>query len=352
MRETRHLAGLDTLRCVCALWVALHHGARPRIALWLGLPPVYRDWNAIAYDGVAAVIVFFVISGLCVHYPYARSGHCPLPSFFARRFLRIGIPLAVVAAFVRLGGGLVGDDIATATRVVIWSLWCELIYYALYPLFLVIFRRIGMAPVIAGAFVAAYLVIACHWHFLTYWQYSSRVAWITALPVWLLGCAAAQAIATGRLPLLPGSIWAWRGAVLLLSIPPKALVYPSVTPVVIGNPATLGVFALFAVAWVIREVQFFQGRAAPPLLEWGGRWSYSVYLVHNTVLVAFGHLLARANGFALWPVELAAILGVSYVFHLAVERPSHRLAQSVGRFLARQRRLTVLAISQPPAVVP
>ena len=56
---------------------------------------------AIAYDGVAAVIVFFVISGLCVHYPYARSGHCPLPSFFARRFLRIGIPLAVVAAFVR-----------------------------------------------------------------------------------------------------------------------------------------------------------------------------------------------------------------------------------------------------------
>ena len=31
------------------------------------------QWNAIAFDGVAAVILFFVISGLVTHYPYARG---------------------------------------------------------------------------------------------------------------------------------------------------------------------------------------------------------------------------------------------------------------------------------------
>jgi peptidoglycan/LPS O-acetylase OafA/YrhL len=345
----RRIAGLDSLRFLCAIWVVLHHGARPDVPSWLGLSPIFEDLNAIAYDGVAAVIVFFVISGLCVHLPYARSERCEIVPFYAQRFTRIGVPLLVIIAFQRgaleLGADRVEDDIAVAMRMVAWSLWCELIYYALYPGILICFRRIGFIPVIGIAFVAAYLLIIDHWQLLTYWQYSKGLAWLAALPAWLLGCALAQVLATRPIPVLPGSVWMWRIAAILLSIPPKALVYTSITPVLIGNPATLGLYALFAVIWVAKEIQHYQSHAPLALFEWGGRWSYSIYLVHNIVLVAFTHGLLHPFRFALWPPELVSVLALSYVFYRLVEYPSHRLARALGRCLTQWRAIDVLPIS-------
>jgi peptidoglycan/LPS O-acetylase OafA/YrhL len=352
----RHIAGLDSLRFVCAIWVALHHGARPHVALWLGLSPIFKDWNAITYDGVAAVIVFFVISGLCVHYPHARSASCNLAAFYAQRFVRVGLPLLVVVAFewaaFSLGADRLGEGISGALRMVSWSLWCELVYYALYPALLIGFRRIGMMPIIAASFVAAYVTIFDHWQLLTYWQYSKALAWITAMPAWLMGCALAQAIASGRLPMLPGSIWTWRIGAVLLSIPAKALVYPAVTPILIGNPATLGLYAVFAVFWVSKELQFYSRHPPAAALEWGGRWSYSMYLVHNIVLVAFAHHFLHPHTVALWPAEIAAVLVTSYLFYRLVEYPSHRLARALGRFFARQPDLIGFAIARRSDVGP
>jgi peptidoglycan/LPS O-acetylase OafA/YrhL len=347
--SSHHIAGLDTLRFVCAMWVALHHGADPHVAVWLGLSPVFKDWNAITFDGVAAVIVFFVISGLCVHYPYARSSSCNLPAFYAQRFLRVGMPLLVIIAFKlavpMLGAVQLANAISSALRTVIWSLWCELIYYALYPALLIGFRRIGMIPIFAASCVAASVTIFDHWHFMTYWQYSKTLAWITALPAWLLGCALAQAIAADRLPVLPGSIWTWRVSALLLSIPAKALVYADLSPVLIGNPATLGLYAIFAYFWVSKEVQFYQSHRPAATLEWGGRWSYSIYLVHNIVLVFFTRHFLHPYAFALWPTEIAAVLTLSYVFYRFVEYPSHRLARALSGLIARQQVIPGLRVS-------
>lgn len=333
-RSSYRVAGLDGLRFICAVWVVLHHGARPPVEIWLGLPGIAADWNAIAFDGVAAVIVFFMISGFCVHYPYAKSEPLDLPTFYVHRFVRVGIPLVAVCAFVKLSGGVVGEDVSHASRMVMWSLWCELIYYGLYPALLVGVRKIGMAPIVATAFVAAYLVILSHWRLMTYWDYPVSLAWIAALPAWLLGCAAARLVALGRLPVLPGSIWGWRAAALVLSIPPKALVYASVSPVLIGNPATLGVFALFVFPWLMKEISTYQNRPPPALLEWGGRWSYSLYLTHRIVIVAFTHLGAWSNRPVAWLLQLAAIATVAYGFYRLVERPSHGLARWLAQRLA------------------
>jgi peptidoglycan/LPS O-acetylase OafA/YrhL len=345
----RRIAGLDSLRFVCAIWVVLHHGARPDLPSWFGLSPIFEDLNAIAYDGVAAVIVFFVISGLCVHLPYARSERCEVLPFYAQRFIRVGIPLLAVLGFqfgaFEIHAYRVEGDIADAMRMVAWSLWCELIYYALYPGLLICFRRFGFTPVIGIAFIVAYMLIIDHWQLLTYWQYSKLLAWLTALPAWLLGCALAQAIVSKRVWIMPGSIWLWRLAAVLLSIPPKALVYASVTPILIGNPATLGLYALFAVIWVAKEIQYYQTHEPPALLEWGGRWSYSIYLVHNIVLMAFAHSLVHPYQFALWPPELVSVLALSYVFYRLVEYPSHRLARKLGRRLTGWRAAGVLSIT-------
>jgi peptidoglycan/LPS O-acetylase OafA/YrhL len=86
----------------------------------------------------------------------------------------------------------------------------------------------------------------------------------------------------------------------------------------------------------MKEIAVFESHPPPPLLEWGGRWSYSIYLVHNSVVVAFMHIVRPMNALATWPFELAAILAVSYIFFCFVERPSHLLARFLGRYLAKQ----------------
>jgi peptidoglycan/LPS O-acetylase OafA/YrhL len=326
----------------------MHHGGRPEVAAWLGLSDVAVAWNAIAFDGVAAVIVFFVISGLCVHYPYARGEPFDLPAYLARRYIRIGIPLLAVECFIKLSAPLVGDDIAAASVVVLWSLWCEMIYYALYPVLLTGFRRIGLAPIIIVAFVAASLMILGHWSYMLYPSFPRRWAWLTALPAWLLGCAIAQIIAAERLPMLPGPIWSWRIAAVLLSIPPKALVYVSISPILIGNPATLDLFAVFVFFWLMKEIATFDRDPPPAVLEWCGCWSYSLYLVHRTVIVAFVHFTRPINPLERWALQLAAILVVSYGFYCIVEHPAHMIAGSLGRRLGKRGTPAIFAMTRLP----
>jgi peptidoglycan/LPS O-acetylase OafA/YrhL len=270
-----------------------------------------------------------------------------LKIYFVRRFVRIGIPFLAVVAFERLSGPLVGDAVATAPRMVLWSLWCEMIYYAIYPALLAGFRRVGIAPILVVSFLVAYMVIFHHWNLMTYWDYSRTQAWIVAMPAWLLGCMLAEQLASGRQPVLPGSVWAWRAAALALSIPPKALVYRDISPTLIGNPATLGVFSIFAFFWIAKEISTFAERRPPAVLKWGGHWSYSLYLVHNVIIVALIPVVSQMSPVAGWPLELAAILIASYTFYRIVEYPAHILARWSGRRIAKSE-----GILRPKAISP
>ena len=57
-RAGSRILGLGSIRFVCAVWVALQHGARPPVAICFGLSAAAADWNAIAFDGVAVPIVY------------------------------------------------------------------------------------------------------------------------------------------------------------------------------------------------------------------------------------------------------------------------------------------------------
>ncbi|WP_431247643.1 acyltransferase family protein [Leifsonia xyli] len=74
-------------------------------------------------------------------------------------------------------------------------------------------------------------------------------------------------------------------------------------------------------------------------LQWAGTRSFSIYLVHEPILVAAA-ILVGADGW--WWLLVAAplvpvILLVAEVFHRFVERPSITLSRTVGRALARER---------------
>ncbi len=94
--ETKRVEYLDSIRGLAALFVLLCHTAKafewpPNYVSLLNLPFVY-----ILFDGKAAVVMFFVLSGYVLSKPYVVSPTTTrkifLPTFYLRRFMRIWIP--------------------------------------------------------------------------------------------------------------------------------------------------------------------------------------------------------------------------------------------------------------------
>lgn len=142
-----HIPGLDTLRFFAALWVAFSHGARLPMDKLVPSGPLsfmLQSLNNAAFNGVAAVMVFFVISGLVIHLPQAETNTVKLLPYLARRLLRILPPLYISM----LLGRLIGVDLRVLHIAIYWSIYCEIAYYLAYPALLVGFRKFGIPSVL------------------------------------------------------------------------------------------------------------------------------------------------------------------------------------------------------------
>jgi peptidoglycan/LPS O-acetylase OafA/YrhL len=102
-------------------------------------------------------------------------------------------------------------------------------------------------------------------------------------------------------------------------------------PRLVGAVLAAMVGLTFGTALALREVRW------PWVLTWLGLISYSVYLLHPTLIQVYRHLPWTAHHYSVWPqllvdasflVILIALCSLTYLF---VERPM----QNVGRWLAR-----------------
>jgi len=120
----------------------------------------------------------------------------------------------------------------------------------------------------------------------------------------------------------------------------------------------LQLFAVLTFFWLAREIAWWRHHPPPRLLEWGGGWSYSIYLMHVAAPAAFDLVrrclgqpemnpLLRTLGFQ------CTLFVVCYVFNLLVEAPSLRLARRVGScaFQSRRGLAGALALSAETSVV-
>lgn len=274
-------------------------------------------------SGPAAVIVFFVISGLCIHYPSSVSLKIDgLGRFYARRFIRIVLPIFAALLISRYAFNY---QFGRYEHTILWSLFCELIYYAIYPLLLVVRRRAGgWLPLIIAAFVAAILVILSAPETKNYPTFGLSLTWIVGLPSWLIGCQLGEAIHKQRFVVSRQKIWTVRALILGLSMVSSALRFHS--PV--GYPWTLNLFSIAIFYWLALEIAHFRTHKAPPVLEWAGSWSYSLYLIHAPLIFIFPILAdGSVTHTVSWMIMIATILSISYVFALVVEFPSHRFAR-------------------------
>jgi peptidoglycan/LPS O-acetylase OafA/YrhL len=190
--------GLNSIRAICALWVVMNH---------LGGPPLTEgidESNIIAkifsgifnnlWNGPAAVIVFFVISGFCIHYPNVKTLRIPsLGSYFLRRYLRVGVPLLIVIYISKI----FKVEIYSLNDSILWSLFAELIYYTLYPALLIFRRRfLSWVPLISFVFLIAFLIAFTKPTAGNYASFGVELNWLLGLPCWLGGCLLAELIAS------------------------------------------------------------------------------------------------------------------------------------------------------------
>jgi peptidoglycan/LPS O-acetylase OafA/YrhL len=325
-----HVRGINSLRFVAALWVAVAHGAGlPLRQLFQGGGPLSRaisQANDVAFNGSAAVVVFFVVSGFCIHLPFVQADRIDIREYLVRRYVRIGGPLIAVLLVIHLWS----NPAARAALDVLWSVYCELAYYTLYPLLFPIFRRYGFKLAIASATTISALLIATHWHYMYPWQFGA-LTFVTAFPAWLLGCLIAEKITNNDLMEFNGSIWYWRAGAWIYSVCALLGVFHS--PIRVGFPATLLIFAFYCYFWLQQELRRWRLRTPSPWLEAAGVWSYSMYLVHKIVIAAFGELQWPIPALLNWALLVSAMLLISYIFYALIERPSHSAARRLGRSL-------------------
>jgi peptidoglycan/LPS O-acetylase OafA/YrhL len=320
--QVKRFAGLDAIRFVAAYTVVMSHSPSSwRFADRAGheavlVAKVVRD----LFNGPAAVIVFFVISGFCIHWPQRTSSHIGA-DYFVRRYLRIGVPLG---AALLLSPHLGMSDHELRGRV-LWSLFCELLFYSIYPALVRVAACVGWTRLTAASFAIAFTwAIVMPNRFGNYFTGNVFNDALLGLPCWLMGCLLAER----ELPPAPSvkAIWVWRCTVYCVSVLLLELRFHSP----LHSDLTLNFFGILTMFWLSRELSYGQ-RVRPWMwLERAGAWSYSLYIFHLPANLLPGRIFPTWSEGEQWLLRTPLTLAICYLFYLAVEKPSHRLARMAG----------------------
>ncbi len=281
---------------------------------------------ANAFDGTSAVIAFFIISGFVIHYPN-KNGIPNLAAFWIRRFLRILIPLAIIL--------LIGTKFGHPEKTVVWSLYCELIYYALYPFLAMIAinwkTKFIIAYIAAGAAIcifARYDIVALFKQTNInysgyYWQLNWFLTWLIGLPCWLLGVLIAEK--TDKLKQVSfKSVMLYRVLVYMIS----CFCCIGKFHLHISYILSMNIFALLLYKWIQTEIVYYKHHEPNRLLEKMGKFSYSLYLCHPLLYVILG--LFITYNLVTYPIFILLTIMLSYCFYLTVEKPAHIIARKIN----------------------
>jgi peptidoglycan/LPS O-acetylase OafA/YrhL len=286
-----------------------------------------RGWNTVVF-GTPAVIVFFVISGFCIHLPFRGDKKLAVGRYYLRRYTRILIPVAGALVVYRLAGDKLRfwGEHSILWESPLWSLACEEIYYAAYPGLRVLRNKVGWKFLLGGSFAASVGVAATHIHSVSWHDFGPLGTSLILLPVWLMGCLLAEQSDGLREMNSTTRIWLWRFAIWLGCWTSEMLHFKAGVP----YTQTMAVFGVLAYFWVKNEIAYGREHEPKGFLVAAGAWSYSLYLVHAQGMGVIWKLGMPNLGYIVsWFATILSSLATAYVFYLLVERPSHQLARKI-----------------------
>lgn len=322
--------GLDTLRFITAMWVAFYHGARfpvnrvispdstiDRFFLLIG----NTTWN-----GTAAVTVFFLISGFLIHVGNVGRSRVNVPTFWLRRGIRIGLPLLVTIVIVKL----LGSGYVRVLDGILWTVYAEIAYYLLYPLFLPLIFRYGVAPILTVSLIISLAMIASRPNEIYLFGFGLKATWLFNAPLWLMGCYLAErrdeiGQLAGRIPL-----WLLRSGVIFYCYG-STILANHLTSFSIGYTWTIWPFGMYCMLWLDAEMRRGTGRATFPIFERFGLAGYSLYLTHKVPIHFVQSELGYLSPVSSWFVTLGGVAVTTWAFYRLIEWPAHKLARSFGR---------------------
>lgn len=349
---------IDGVRALAAIWVALHHVFETATPTKLLRLPVIGAVIGSLNLGQFPVMVFLMLSGFCLYYPYVRKD--PRPSFsgfrpyLVRRWIRIAPPYLATAVLclvmlafpqTQVGRWTQAGPIDLGTIVThllflhnlsprysvkidypMWSIGLEWQLYLLFPIFVWAFRRFGAFRTVLGAFLVTALVRGTYHHMPEVVGTAFREGPFAYLEIFSAGMLAAALTVQGR-SLAPK--WLLASGVILGAV---------LVRLGAGNGLGHDVAASAAAFCVLLLAADPATRMARTLSVHGlvqlGFFSYSIYLMHAPLL----HLcwlflqpfqLSQDTQFLLLAfVGLPLAIGLCYGFHCTFERPFMRIKKA------------------------
>lgn len=342
---------LDSMRGLAALVVLLGH-------FTLMFYPALRfpfTWKTAPLhpflDGRASVIFFFLLSGFVLTLPYLRGKALSYKLFVWRRVLRIYGPY-VVALVLAVGAcalwhgqvkglwavwttpvtvksvadhvAFIGDYDFHRYNPVFWSLVHEMRISLIFPILMILVGRLKTWKTLCLGVVLS--TVGLHPSAPKFFETFEYIS------VFLVGILLATNLAA--ISKWYKAITGWRKVLLLLS---ACVLYGWGTQIVeVGPLWHLGVMPIVAGAVVLLVASLNSPGASrilkSPIPTFLGKISYSLYLVHATVLFAMVALLkTRINPIAYFLLFLPTAILLSWGFYLAVEKPFTEASRRVGR---------------------
>lgn len=364
----RHIDGLRGLAMLMVLlchgWLAFHYTA------YFRTPFGRVDLFHLQVMGFLGVSLFLVLSGFCLYYPYALRRDKPGPtleSFYQRRVRRIFPPyygiftIGVIAAGFGIlpqiyphtysAHELIGiilwhlllihnirPEFIGTINDTMWSMGLEWQLYLFFPLLFVALRRFDPRLIISIIFVCNFVVRTYLQHNGEFEELDVYCLLLSAFGMvynFAIGMFAAWYLTRPAPAENTERYWRWFepaaitaallvAAINILSVLPKIPDFTILMPFS-TNAAWSTLFAALIV--VASRPGRLHALLAHPWIAALGVFSYSAYLVQGSILWPICHVagrFVRGN-----PAEIAVeflviiplILGISYLFHCAFERP-------------------------------
>lgn len=369
LMHSDRIPALDGLRGFAALVVVVTHALLVSPALADAYAPgadhsAGRGWFVrsplhLVWAGTEAVYVFFVLSGFVLALPFLGDRKPAWTSYYPQRLVRLYLPvwgsvLFAVALFLLVDRSpqagaswwlnahmstfswkavvkdstlLVPGAPPGAFNTALWSLTYEVIFSLFLPVYLFIAIRFRQRARLL--FLSALTVVGL--------GVATGEPWMMYLPMFGLGVllVVRSKDLAAYFARFSTRVWVW-WCILTWALLTSRWWMP--------GPASLvtPVAALGAVMVVVVFLSCPGARAAgqSTVAHWLGKRSFSLYLVHEPIVVTLAFALPRANFVQVLAMALPSSLAACAMFYRYIEMPSHRLARSVGQRFVRRRAVT------------